>query len=105
LLVKEVYAPDDPQGPTFKFGLKVTAEQVYARSQLTCERIRAAAVVGGAGFIDARPALRTAAAHAVVHGPRDWNHPNELGYRTLGTVVAEKLDRHEPDGCDDRWPQ
>jgi hypothetical protein len=38
-----------------------------------------------------------------VHGPRDWNHPNELGYRTLGTLVAQKIDQREPDVCDDRW--
>ena len=102
--VKEVYEVDEARGPTFKFGLAVPPADIYARSQLTCDKIRAATLAGGAGFIDARPALRKAAAHAFVHGPRDWNHPNELGYRTLGTLVAEKIGRPEPDACDDRWP-
>jgi hypothetical protein len=101
--VKEVFTSSDPGGPTFKYGIAVPTTAIYARSQLTCEKIRAATVGAGAGFIDARPALRRAAAKAFVHGPRDWNHPNELGYRTLGTLVAQKIDQRAPDACDDRW--
>ena len=102
--VKEVFVPSDPAGPTFKFGLTVPASQIYARSQLTCEKLLAATRGAGADFIDARPAFRAAAAKAFVHGPRDWNHPNELGYRTLGALVAARLDHPGPDACDDRWP-
>jgi hypothetical protein len=103
--VKEVFVPSAPAGPTFRFGLTVPASQIYARSQLTCEKIGAATVAAGADFIDARPAFRAAAAKAFIHGPRDWNHPNELGYRTLGALVAARLERPEPAGCDDRWPE
>jgi hypothetical protein len=42
----------------------------------------------GLGFLDARPTLRALAAKTVIHGPRDWNHLNETGYRALGSLVA-----------------
>src|SRR5207302_8712859 len=94
VMLKEVFAPSDPGGPTFKFGLRVAPDTIYARSQMACTHIRAATPEGVA-FIDARTALRRAAAKAPVHGPRDWNHPNELGYRTLGALVAEKVDQRD----------
>jgi hypothetical protein len=100
--VKEVYAPSAPNGPT-SFSQVVPPALIYARSQLTCRKIRAATVAGGASFVDARPAFRRAAAEAFIHGPRDWNHPNQLGYTVLGTLVAQKIDQKEPDACDDSW--
>jgi len=103
VLVKEVYAPSDPNGPIYKFGVKVMPAEIYARSQMVCSKIRAATIAGGAGFVDARPAFRRAAARAFIHGPRDWNHPNRLGYTVLGTLVAEKIDQSEPDACGDNW--
>ena len=39
-------------------------------------------------FVDATPALRAAARTSVIHGPHDWDHLNEIGYETLGTLVA-----------------
>lgn len=39
-------------------------------------------------FLDATPALRAAASAQVIHGPRDWDHLNEIGYRALGSLVA-----------------
>ena len=42
----------------------------------------------GIAFVDASPALRAAASTQVIHGPRDWDHLNEIGYRTLGSLVA-----------------
>jgi hypothetical protein len=42
----------------------------------------------GIGFIDATPTLRAAASGQVIHGPRDWDHLNEIGYRALGSLVA-----------------
>jgi hypothetical protein len=101
--VKEVFAPRDPGGATFKFDYRVAPAEIYAHSQIACEKIRAATLAGGVDFIDARPAFRKAAATTVVHGPRDWNHPNEAGYRVLGTLVAERLGRKGPDACDDRF--
>jgi hypothetical protein len=102
--VKEVFVPSSPGRPTFKYGVVVAPAAIYARSQMTCEKIRNATLAADAGFVDARPAFRTAAAKAFVHGPRDWNHPNELGYRTLGALVAGQLEKRGPDACDDTWP-
>jgi hypothetical protein len=42
----------------------------------------------GLGFLGARPTLRALAATTVIHGPTDWNHLNEAGYRALGSLVA-----------------
>jgi hypothetical protein len=78
---------------------------VYARSQRICEGIRAASLANQAGFVDSRPALRAAGARTPVHGPRDWKHLNETGYRLLGALVAGHLDDHPADACDDRWPE
>ena len=102
VLLKEVFAPSDPGGPAFKYALPVPSATIFAKSQMACTRIREATPEGVA-FIDARPAFRRAATQAPVHGPRDWNHPNELGYRTLGALVAEKIDQRDHDACDDRW--
>ena len=103
VVVKEVFVPGDPGGPTFKSGLRVSPADIYAKSRMTCEKIHDATLRAGAGFIDARPTLRKAAAKDFVHGPRDWNHLNETGYRALGRLVAERIERREPDACDDRW--
>jgi hypothetical protein len=99
VVVKEVFAPSDPGGPTFKFGVAASPAAIYARSQMACMKIRDATPEGVA-FIDARPAFRKAAASAFLHGPRDWNHPNELGYRTLGALVAGKVGQRGHDACD-----
>jgi hypothetical protein len=101
--LKEVYAPSDPGGRTFKFGLHAPPAEIYARSEMACDKIRVATEQGGAVFIDARPALRKAAATHFVHGPRDWNHYNEAGYSALGQLVAQRLSRPEPSACEDRW--
>ena len=42
-------------------------------------------------FVDATPALREVATASVIHGPRDWDHLNRLGYETLGTLVATRF--------------
>jgi hypothetical protein len=98
VLVAEVFAPGDPGGPAYEI-LRAAPAEIYAKSRMACTRIRDATPEGVA-FIDARPALRRAAAQAFVHGPRDWLHPNELGYRTLGTLVAEKIAQTGHDACD-----
>jgi hypothetical protein len=99
VLLKEVFAPGDPGGPTYKFGLRASPAAIYAGSETACTRIRDATPEGVA-FIDARPAFRKAAATAFLHGPRDWNHPNELGYHVLGALVAARLDQRTRDACD-----
>jgi hypothetical protein len=99
VMLKQVFAPGDPGGPAYRFGVAASPAAIYARSEMACTRIREA-TPDGVAFIDARPAFRKAAATAFLHGPRDWNHPNELGYRTLGALVAARLDQRTRDGCD-----
>ena len=99
VMLKQVFAPGDPAGPTFKFGIHVSPAAIYASSEAACTRIRDATPADVA-FVDARPALRKVAATAFVHGPRDWNHTNELGYRTLGALVVARLDQRTHDACE-----
>jgi hypothetical protein len=40
-----------------------------------------------------------------VHGPRDWRHVNETGYRIIGGLVAKHIDDRPAVACDDRWPE
>ncbi len=68
-----------------------TAEQVIPRSKQVCELVRAASMRAQVGFADPGPALREAALIQPVHGPLDWVHFNERGYRTLGKVLARRL--------------
>ena len=77
------------------------AADIYAASQRTCEEIRALSLARGARFIDMRPALRAAAASAVIHGPQDWNHFNDSGYRVLGETLARTMDESASTGCVD----
>ncbi|MEZ5888975.1 MAG: SGNH/GDSL hydrolase family protein [Xanthobacteraceae bacterium] len=86
------------QGPPFP------VSQVYASSQRLCEKIRDASLKEGVSFVDLRPAFRQAGARQAIHGPTDWNHPNETGYRLLGAVVTKHLLDHPTDACDDSWP-
>jgi len=53
--------------------------------------VREAAVRQDTGFLDARPALRTAAAAQPIHGPIDWLHFNHAGYQVFGELLARRL--------------
>ena len=77
------------------------AADIDAASQRTCERIRELTLARGARFIDMRPALRAAAAGAVIHGPQDWNHFNAAGYRLLGETLARTIDDRASSECRD----
>jgi hypothetical protein len=57
-------------------------------SDLIADSVGKTAIGHAMDFMDARPALRSAAAMNVIHGPRDWDHLNEIGYRALGRLVA-----------------
>jgi hypothetical protein len=79
----------------------ISAAHIYAASQRTCEQIRTLSLARNARFIDMRPALRTAAATTVIHGPRDWNHFNDAGYRVLGEALARTIDETTSTECID----
>jgi len=102
----EYYDPNDQPRvghPHLTPGRKFPASEIYAKSQQICERIRAVSLAHNIAFIDTRPAWRKAAAHVPLHGPRDWGHPNEAGYRLLGNLLASRIDQSAADVCDDRW--
>ena len=86
-------------------GREFPSSAIYVRSQRICEGLRAATLRNGAGFVDARPTLRAAGSRQQVHGPRDWKHVNETGYRLIGALVAKHLDDRPADACDDSWPE
>ena len=58
-------------------------------SDKICAQVKAASKDVGAGFIDVRPELRLAAAHAVIDGPKDWNHLNKLGQEALADAILK----------------
>jgi hypothetical protein len=62
--------------------------QALRNSDLMTDFVHKSAMDHGMDFMDARPALRSAAAMTVIHGPKDWDHLNEIGYRALGRLVA-----------------
>ena len=79
----------------------VGVADIYAASQRTCEQIRDLTMAQGVRFLDMRPALRAAAANALIHGPRDWNHFNDAGYRVLGEALAQTLGDTASTACRD----
>jgi hypothetical protein len=40
-------------------------------------------------------------ASQTVHGPRNWDHFNEAGYRILGKLLADRINNKAADLCDD----
>jgi hypothetical protein len=66
-------------------------ERVAEYSNAICNLIRAAAISQGAGFLDLRPAIRTASTRDLLHGSRDFDHFNRKGMEVLGQTVAERI--------------
>jgi hypothetical protein len=64
------------------------AATVGRNSDFISDLVQKSATSQNIGFLDARPPLRAAADTTVIHGPKDWDHFNEAGYRVLGALVA-----------------
>ena len=76
--------------------------EVASRSNEICRRLREITLGQGAGFVDARPAMRELGTHKIIHGPRDWRHFDRAGYTRLGETVAAALHGEESSrGCGD----
>jgi hypothetical protein len=60
-------------------------------SDRVCEQIADVAFELGANFLDTRPPIRAAGQAQMIHGPTDWQHFNEVGYKVLGSTVASRL--------------
>jgi hypothetical protein len=65
-----------------------SAAKVERNSDFISGLVQQSAAKQGLDFIDPRPSLRALAARTVIHGPKDWDHFNEAGYRALGAFVA-----------------
>ncbi len=80
--------------PRQKFNMaEVRARSAYIREQvgqMTRER--------GVLFVDATPAITNAAQEYLLHGPRDWRHLNERGYRLLASEALRCLRPAQPLG-------
>ncbi len=60
---------------------------IHERSQEICLKIEAIAKNHKFDFADTRQFFRSAALKEPIHGPQDWLHPNEKGYRALAEGV------------------
>ena len=94
-----VYLPSvlecyDITSPTVSIASRDEATRVQPTSFLESRRAELPGRVAeisrrrGFDFLDPTPVLRAAAARERIHGPRDWDHFNESGYRILGHEVA-----------------
>ncbi len=79
-------------------------QRVSENSDAICQLIRTATIGHGAGFLDLRPAIRTASESVLVHGPRDFKHFNRRGMEVLGQAVAERIDLPLVDGACSQGP-
>jgi hypothetical protein len=81
-VITETYQYGNPVQPT---------AQIAPRSDAICEHLQAITLAHGQKFLDARPAIREAASHDLIHGPLNWAHFNRIGYTRLGETVAAAL--------------
>ncbi len=73
---------------TGKQGLvKFESSAIHERSQELCLKIETIARNHQFDFADTRKFFRSAALKDPIHGPQDWLHPNEKGYRALAQGV------------------
>jgi hypothetical protein len=77
---------------------------IHERSQEICLKIEAIARKNKFDFADTRKFFRSAALKDPIHGPKDWLHPNEKGYRALAEgVLTAFFDKEKSSGflgCD-----
>ncbi len=64
-------------------------------SNLLCQDVLSVVMNAGMFFHDTRLALRQAAATEFIHGPNDWNHFSETGYRVLAKELFSFYQRIE----------
>jgi hypothetical protein len=60
---------------------------IHERSQEICLKIEAISRKHTFDFVDSRKFFRSAALKDPIHGPEDWLHPNEKGYRALAEGI------------------
>lgn len=84
---------------TGKGNVTVKSDTIHKRSREICLKIEDIARKHNFKFADTRKFFRKAAAKEPIHGPRDWLHPNEKGYRALAEgVIAAFFDGEKSPG-------
>ena len=63
------------------------SELIPLKSQETSKRIQNLAKRHHFQFLNSRKHLMKAASNIPVHGPKDWTHFNEAGYKTLSKAI------------------
>lgn len=66
-------------------------EFLKRRAREMRRRVEEIVAAHGLEFLDLTPPLRELAREGPIHGPLDWGHVNERGYRAIGQAVAERL--------------
>ncbi len=75
------YTPAGGEVLTYYGGERLFRPETLTQGSDTLYDLVSTAAAGlGIPSIDTRPALREAARQAPIHGPRDWDHFNKLGY-------------------------
>ena len=68
------------------------AQQMVTQSTLMRSTFQTLAAKHQIPVIDTTDALRMAGKQELQHGPNDWNHLNETGYRTLSNAILQQLE-------------
>ena len=71
-------------------------DYVRRRGRELCSLLANMAFEAGYAFVDIGGPFREASQENFLHGPRDWKHPNRMGYTVLGREVAKALTTHTP---------
>lgn len=80
-----IYIYDKDRGENYPTSLLLPA------SDAACQHVQDIAKSNGIYFLDSRSAFREAAHQKLLHGPVDWFHFNETGYRVLATELEQLL--------------
>jgi len=84
---------------TGKGNVVVASADIHKRSREICHKIEGIARKHDFKFVDTRKFFRKAASKEPIHGPRDWLHPNETGYRALAEgVISAFFDGEKSSG-------
>ncbi len=68
-----------------------TTEALALRSDSLQTYIKSECDMLGINFVDTREAFRNKSDDNFIHGPKDWKHPNKLGYQLIANEIATAI--------------